>query len=235
MGCYVDREYDGDMLLKIKESGVMTFDDCNSQCSMKSFPFMGLRYNLQTQLQECWCGFHYGSFGSLVLDACNYFCAVSPQYRCGTNLAQYQSQKILSVYSTILSTSGNTGNTPISIIMSRNHIFEGNWKDSLGGIHQICQWNNDYIIEPTNTMHPNKISTINMLHILKLHQCGNNDAEYEELSATLHQLTWKQNPTDWTRQTNQTRYILPSFLPYTTYASPIISAQAITSDDFKLC
>ena len=232
----MDREYDGDMLLKVKESQVMTFDDCNSQCSMKSFPFMGLRYNLVTQSQECWCSFHYGSFGALVQDSCNYFCTVSPQYRCGSKLIQYHSHKILSVYSTIISS--NSANTPSSILMARNHIFEGNWQDSItGGVHQICQWNNDYIIEPTHSVHPNKISTINMLHIPKLHQCGNNDAQYTENTQSnppTYHLTWKENNADWTRQ-QQIRYILPSLQPYTTFASPIISAQAVTYDDIRNC
>ena len=115
--------------------------------------------------------------------------------------------------------------------MARNHIFEGNWKDNTANMHQICQWNNDYIMETTNS---NKISTIDMLHIPKLHQCGDNDAQYEEQQATYH-LSWKQNPSDWTRQSTDIRYILPSLQPYTTYASPIISAKAISPDDITTC
>ena len=223
----MDRQDEGDMLLKIKESTLMSFDDCNQQCSSKSFAYLGLRYNLNTNLQECWCGFSYGSFGTLVLDSCNYFCAISPQYRCGTKLSRYQFQKILSIYSTIIESS-TSSNAPISIIMSRNHIFEGYWQSSTTQLHQLCQWNNDYLIEPSNVQTPNKISTIDMLTIPKLYQCNDNNAEYEE-QGNNYNLRW-MNSELWTRQMNQPRYILSSLQPYTYLASPVISAEAITID-----
>ena len=190
LGCYMDREIGGDMMLKVKESGVMTFEACNSECALKSFRFMGLRYNLVTQSQECWCGLKYGSYGALVLNSCNYYCKISPEYRCGSTISKYHSQKILSVYSTT------------TTFNSRSLLFEGNWKDSATqNMHQICQWNNDYIIE-SNTA-STKISTINMLHIPKLHQCGNNDAQYTEDLQSLtpsYQLTWNENNAKWTRE-----------------------------------
>ena len=125
------------------------------------------------------------------------------------------------------------------IFNSRNHLFEGNWKDTnTQSIHQICQWNNDYIIEPSiNPVVSTKISTINMLHIPKLHQCGNNDAEYTEDRQSpipKYQLTWNENNAEWIRE-QELRYILPHLYPYTTYATPIISAQAITYQDIKSC
>eukprot|EP01084_Bolivina_argentea_P281997 482610_1 len=229
LGCYLDREDNGDMFLKIKESTMMTYEDCNSQCASKSFGYLGLRYDISNKLQQCFCGFHYGSFGSLVLDSCNYFCQVSPQYRCGSKLYKYRSQKVLSIYSTILPS--DSENTPLSIIMSQNHIFEGYWIDTTSyTTHQICQWNNDYIIQSILTNNTNKIATIEMLHTPKLHQCDNNNAQFVEKQSSYH-LSWIDGD-NWTKQ-DKIRYILPSLTPYTLYALPIIYAEAIAYDEIS--
>merc|ERR1719477_438497 len=96
----------GDLTLRIKEAALMTWDGCRSLCAAASFAYFGLRFNLQSQLQECWCGFTYGSWGALPLDACDFFCAVSPLYRCGSKLERYRSDHVLSVYAITDDSSG---------------------------------------------------------------------------------------------------------------------------------
>lgn len=209
----------------MKTAIIITFNECNKECTSKAFPYFGFAFDMRNNVQTCYCAIDYGQSGSYPINDCNYFCIVSPEYRCGSSSKRDR----VSLYFSLMN--NNNYSLSSSLGLWSNLIFEGIWKNvNDGQSSTVCQWNNEYIfmIEGENITEEHSSSFYTITDMLSthpvIHECDDNDGTFSINSdkISLH----FSDGTLFEKQQN-IRYVLPSLPSYSTQAMPIIDAQAV--------